>query len=88
VSANQIVYMVNNGGQYDIYIADITNMAGATNLTGTSAENEKFPAWGDGKIIYIKQDGTSGVYTMNFDGSGKTRLNENYRYAANPRWVP
>ena len=88
VSANQIVYTVNNGSQNDIYIGDITNMAGATNLTNTSAENEKFPAWGDGKIIYIKLDGTSGVYTMNLDGSDKTRLNENYRYARNPRWVP
>ncbi|MDX9864723.1 MAG: hypothetical protein RBT34_07965 [Anaerolineaceae bacterium] len=88
VSANQIVYMVYSSGQYDIYIADITNMAGATNLTNTSAENEKYPALADGKIIYIKQDGSQGVYTMNLDGSGKTRLNENYRYAVNPRWVP
>jgi|GEM_PF-686612 len=88
IANNEFVYMVTTGSQYDVYKADFTNMAGASNLTGSGSTNEKYPAWASGGIIYIQQDGTQGVYTMNNDGSGKTRLNENYRYAINPRWVP
>lgn len=89
VSDTQIVYMVQSGGQYDIYLADINNMNDAVNLTNTSAENEKYPAWAPGnKILYAKLDGTSGIYVMGMDGSGKTLLNPTYRYAQNPRWIP
>ena len=90
VSNEQIVYTVSTGSQHDIYIANITNVPGtATNLTSTTAENERYPSWAPGpKIIYAKQDGEQGIYTMELNGTGKTRLTSNFRYAINLRWIP
>ena len=73
--------------RFDVYVVNVDG-SGITNLTNNPGEVGGCPAWSpDGRKIAFsgKVDNTSGIYVMNPDGSGKTKLPQG---EGCPRWSP
>lgn len=78
----KIVYESDLGYQEDIYVANADG-SNQTNLTPGNADQGNLPGWSPyGKKISFSRGG-AGIYTMNSDGSGKTRLSSS---GAGPDW--
>lgn len=78
----EIVYESDLGYQEDIYVANADG-SNQVNLTPGKADEGNLPNWSpDGKKIAFSRGGAD-IYTMNPDGSHKTRLSNS---GAGPNW--
>jgi Tol biopolymer transport system component len=70
---------------WDIWLIDLFDPANPINITGDSRSAERQPTWSpdDAKIAYWKTSGKSGIFIMNADGSGRTKLSGSGR---SPDW--
>jgi TolB protein len=74
----------------DIYTMNVDG-SNLTNITAADGKNDRHPAWSpDGtKIAFdIYENGVSGIYTINSDGSGQTLVEQAGRVDSNPDWSP
>lgn len=84
IASDQITYSQSDGSQYDIYVADPSNIGSAVNLTN-SGGNDTFPSLAPGnRIIYLIDN--QNIAVMNLDGSSQITLYSGPRTLANPRW--
>jgi TolB protein len=74
----------------DIYTMNLDG-SNLTNITAGDGKNDRHPAWSpDGtKIAFdIYENGVSGIYTINPDGSGRALVEQAGRVDSNPDWSP
>ena len=87
-----IVYSSNEGGSYDLYVADADG-SGRRQLTFDRISNETDPAASpDGRYIVFASDrkGESGLHRINLDGTGLKSLtgSATYRPDRDPQFTP
>jgi Tol biopolymer transport system component len=87
---NQIVFMSNRDGDWDIYIMNSDGSGKDINITNNKT-SERFPSWSnDGeKIVYHSdRDGNNNLYLYDLDTKTETQLTNNPAGDWTGRWSP
>ena len=85
LDGSNIAFSTDRDGNWEIYVMDIdsTNQIRVTNTT----YNEWRAVWSpDGEKFVVSTDRNDGIYIMNVDGSGLTRMTDDQ--AINASWTP